>query len=445
MKAKITLNSAIAHANTGADAIKKAPIVSEDTGIRCLRIGDLSNKRNYKDWGFSTVEDRYYETFRLQKGDIFVARTGNTIGVNMIIRFDNLKSVFNNGLIRLRVDKINFNPLFIFYIVSSKKMQSYIQSIAYGTSTQPNMKINDLLRFEFVGLKLAEQNKIAYILSTIDDKIELNRKMNQTLEEMAQTLYKSWFVDFDPIHAKANASNDAAYDKIAKELGISQEILDLFPDEFEESELGMIPKGWNVGNLGESTFSEIIGSGIDEFVDEKVYLATADVKDTNITNKDTLITYENRASRANMQPINNSIWFAKMLSSRKLLMFDRNTMEISKYVLSTGFAGIKTTKLSHYFIWTFILSNTFNNLKDNLANGAVQVAINNANIKLIQYIKPEEFVLEAFNVISQSLFSKKQQNDLEIETLQKTRETLQPKLLSGELDVSELELDHVTH
>ena len=73
--------------------------------------------------------------------------------------------------------------------------------------------------------------------------------MNQTLEEMAQALFKSWFVDFDPVHAKANASSNADYDQIAKELGISREVLDLFPDEFEESELGMIPKGWDIANL----------------------------------------------------------------------------------------------------------------------------------------------------------------------------------------------------
>jgi type I restriction enzyme S subunit len=207
----------------------------------------------------------------------------------------------------------------------------------------------------------------------------------------------------------------------------------------------MIPKGWKVGSLGDSDFSEIIGSGINKFTNEKIYLATADVADTNIINKETLITYENRASRANMQPINNSIWFAKMQNSRKLLMFDGNTDKTFSYILSTGFAGIRTTELSHYFIWTFVLSNSFNNSKNNLANGAVQVAINNSNIGKINYTKPANSILEIFNNITQDLFNKRQQNDFEIQTLKKTRDTLLPKLFSGELDVSELELDSVAH
>ena len=94
-------------------------------------------------------------------------------------------------------------------------------------------------RLPIVVPPLPEQRAIAYILGTLDDKIELNRRMNQTLEEMARALFKSWFVDFDPVRAKAEGRGT----------GLPEEIAALFPDEFEDSELGVIPKGWKVTSL----------------------------------------------------------------------------------------------------------------------------------------------------------------------------------------------------
>ncbi len=88
---------------------------------------------------------------------------------------------------------------------------------------------------------LSEQTAIAHILGTLDDKIELNRQMNRTLEEIARAIFKSWFVDFDPVHAKARGEQP---------VGMDAETAALFPSEFEESELGPIPKGWRVDKLG---------------------------------------------------------------------------------------------------------------------------------------------------------------------------------------------------
>ena len=88
---------------------------------------------------------------------------------------------------------------------------------------------------------LPEQRAIAHILGTLDDKIELNRRMNATLEAMARALFKSWFVDFDPVRAKAEG----------RDTGLPREIADLFPDGFEESAVGAVPRGWRVGALYE--------------------------------------------------------------------------------------------------------------------------------------------------------------------------------------------------
>src|SRR5262245_61109969 len=101
-------------ANTGLDAIKRAPIVDYDSGIRCLRIQDISQRKTFNSWGFCKVNDRDKGRFLLKKGDVIIARTGATIGASLIINRD-LESVFNNGLIRLKTDEKRCDPIYLAY------------------------------------------------------------------------------------------------------------------------------------------------------------------------------------------------------------------------------------------------------------------------------------------------------------------------------------------
>ena len=133
-----------------------------------------------------------------------------------------------------------------------------LSAYAEGTS-QKNLLLRDFRSFEVGSLPpLSEQNQITSFLGTLDDKIELNRKTNETLEGIAKALFKSWFVDFDPVRAKAEG----------RATGLTNDMTDLFPDSFEESELGEIPSGWKVDSF--TTQFNILGGGtpktsIDEF------------------------------------------------------------------------------------------------------------------------------------------------------------------------------------
>src|SRR5690606_5493274 len=124
-----------------------------------------------------------------------------------------------------------------------------LQSLLSG-SAQPQLPIRDIKRLRIHLPPLSEQREIARILGSLDDKIELNRRMNETLEATARAIFKSWFVDFDPVRAKAEGRQPE---------GMDAETAALFPDSFEESELGLIPKGWRVGRLSETI--QIIGGG----------------------------------------------------------------------------------------------------------------------------------------------------------------------------------------
>lgn len=194
----MTLADLVLNANTGADAIKKAPIVNEDTGLRCLRIGDVSQKRDYEEWGFTKTTEADYERYKLEIDDLIIARTGNTIGVNCIIE-DNLNSVYNNGLIRIKADTSKVIPRYLWYMISSKNCQDFVQSIAYGTSTQPNMKINDFLRYSFEYQDLDIQKRIVEIIDPIDKKIKANTAINRNLSEQAKAIFEEELLKFDAV------------------------------------------------------------------------------------------------------------------------------------------------------------------------------------------------------------------------------------------------------
>ena len=125
---------------------------------------------------------------------------------------------------------------FLMYALSVADISGYLTG-----STMPKLTQRNMNRIPLLAPPLPEQRAIAHILGTLDDKIELNRRMNETLEAMARALFKSWFVDFDPVHAKAEG----------RDPGLPEPLADLFPDSFADSELGEIPEGWRVCGLDE--------------------------------------------------------------------------------------------------------------------------------------------------------------------------------------------------
>jgi type I restriction enzyme S subunit len=143
-------------------------------------------------------------------------------------------------LITLRGKPGLLDNTFLKFLMQSEGVQDQLRARASGT-TVLGIKQTELRKVLLTLPPIDEQRRIAHILGTLDDKIELNWRMNETLEAMARALFKSWFVDFDPVRAKSEG----------RDPGLPKEIADLFPDSFEGSELGEIPEGWEVGILGD--------------------------------------------------------------------------------------------------------------------------------------------------------------------------------------------------
>ena len=182
----LNLGDVVSDANTGADAIKKAPIVDFDTGIKCVRVGDMTNSRRIDEWAFSEVDEENFIKYQLKKDDIIVTRTA-TLGLNLLIN-ENLKAVYNNGLIRIKVDKNKVYPLFIYYYLNTSNYTHYIDSIEGETSTRPNMKINYLLKYPIICPPMEIQENFIKIIKSLFEMKEKLFKQTVELTKLRDTL-----------------------------------------------------------------------------------------------------------------------------------------------------------------------------------------------------------------------------------------------------------------
>jgi len=181
------------------------------------------------------------ERYLLREGDILIAMTGATAGKTGRFPATNEECFLNQRVGKVySADNSSIDQEYLYQVLSRQGFADEILSLADG-SAQGNVSGSLIETYKVPIPPLQIQKAIAHILGTLDDKIELNRKTNETLEAMAKALFKSWFVDFDPVRAKAEG----------RPTGLLAEISDLFPDSFEDSELGEIPRGWRCSPLTE--------------------------------------------------------------------------------------------------------------------------------------------------------------------------------------------------
>ncbi len=381
------LSDIVNTANTGADAIKKAPILNEPTNLRCLRIGDVSQKRDFSMWGYTKTSKMDYERYKLHKGDSIIARTGNTIGVCTYIE-DDIESVYNNGLIRLTAKKELARERFLFYLIRSTDCQDYIQSIAYGTSTQPNMKIKDFLNFDIIVPTLEIQDKIIAIVDKIEKKIQVNTEINNNLEQQAQAIYQQMFID--------NPTPDWIEGSLSDIANIT---------------MGQSPSG---SSYNEDRIGAIFFQGRAEFGFRfpTIRLYTTEPK---------------RMAYAN-----------DILMSVRAPVGDLNVAH-NDCCIGRGLAAIHS-KTNHQ---SFVLYTMFS-LKKQLdvfnGEGTVFGSINRNSLNDMPILIPADEQIEKFELIVAPMDAAIRNNYDEICCLQAVRDSLLPRLMSGELDVSNIDI-----
>ena len=173
-------------ANTGLDAIKRAPIVESETGLKCLRIQDVSQEKPLTKWGNTKVESNNFRKSQLKKNDIIMARTCSP-GINYFVRED-LPAVFNNGLVRIRANEEKVYPIFLYYLFKTRDFIGHIDGISGGTSVQLNMQVGDLLHYDFTFISKQKQDQLIEQFLDIDNKVLNNNKQIQNLAALRDAL-----------------------------------------------------------------------------------------------------------------------------------------------------------------------------------------------------------------------------------------------------------------
>lgn len=237
-----------------------------------------------------------------------------------------------------------------------------------------------------------------------------------------KTIYQRWFIEFE-------FPNDEGkpYKSNGGKLVYNEELK------------YRIPEKWKVDNCYDTNMFEIIKPGVQWF-EIKNYLATGNVEGNNITDG-VCVGYDNRESRANMQPLHNSIWFAKMKNSIKHITLSSNSEWFNeKYILSTGFLGIKCKENTLCYLHCFIYSDYFEKVKNMLAHGATQEAINNEDLKAIKLIVPDKRVLKLFENYTKAIIQDELDVIHENQRLDSLKEFILPLLMNGQINVDDIEI-----
>ena len=337
------------------------------------------------------VTNKEYESSEIMKYDLLFARQSLTLegaGKCSIVVSVNEPTVFESHLIRLRIDTKKANPFFIYYYYKSSIGKNQIKSLVQQVAAA-GIRGKELIELGIKVPHIEKQNQIASILKSLDDKIEVNRKINENLEQQAQALFKSWFVDFEPFKN----------------------------GEFVESELGMIPKGWRVveladvctikygkglgkNDLTQKGFPVFGGNGIIGFYTQYLY---------NLPQ--ILVSCRGAASGKIIESLPQS------------------------YVTSNSLVLELKDRFYYNYLKFFLLSKPLYDY----ATGSAQPQITIDNIQGVKVLLPHQEVIQKMDPFLKVIGNTQRNNEFKSRCLAELRDTLLPKLMSGELKVNEIE------
>ncbi len=403
---------------------------TQSSGIPSIRTTNIKNGRiDFKN--ANRVSFAVYKewTARLepQPNDLILAREA-PVGEVGIIPF-NQKACLGQRTVLIRPNQQRIYPKYLLYLLLTPEMRYEMNRRAEG-STVPHLNMLDIRNLAIPKLPpLPEQKAIAHILGTLDDKMELNQQMNQTLEAMAKAIFKSWFVDFEPVRAKMEGRQPVGMDAATAEL---------FPDSFEESALGMIPKGWEVKELGNlaQNFSKTFDFSQHESV---IFINTGDVLSGKFLHSN-LVSKDGLPGQAKKSIDKNDILLSEIRPANQryaFVDFDANNYVVStKFMIIRAFEMIETrllyriltsqSSLAEFQIVAESRSGTFPQITfDSISYFPIILAAKSIQISFLNLISPLEKQIK--------------QNNLQSETFANIRDTLLPKLMSGEIRVKEAE------
>ena len=350
--------------------------------------------------------------YLLQVGDLLFARQSLVLsgaGQCSIFLGNVAPTVFESHLIRCRLNPIRSNPLFYFYFFRSPDGRRAIEAIVEQGAGASGIRGSDLVNVQVPNPPKQIQDEVAALLGALDDRITLLRETNTTLEAIAQALFKSWFVDFDPVHAKMQGRAPEGMDEVTATL---------FPDSFEESELGAVPKGWTFGSLSDLC---VIASG----------KRPADRSDLPSGNRNIPL----YGGAGLMGYTSESLFEEKKIVTGRVGTLGRVHIAYPPCWASDNVLVLSPrdeTFFSFSFQWLCVID------VHALNRGSTQPLLTQKDLGAQMAVTPPRTLLEKFEEISAALNEQTRLQTLQIETLVNLRDTLLPRLISGELRASSI-------
>jgi len=401
----------------------------DPSGIPIIKVTDLKNcKINHSpDFRISRKKHEEYLRTEFQGGELLITLVGD-VGKCAIVPQDmkGFNAARAIGVLRF---KDQGDIPFIRLCLLSKPLQELMVAWS-NTTVQTTLNLKEVKRLPIPWPPKGERDVIARILCSLDDKIELNSQMNETLEAMARAIFKSWFVDFDPVRAKAEG----------RDTGLPADIAALFPDEFEDIDGREVPRGWGVGTIGGST--TIVGGSTPSTTNASFWEngthPFVTPKDLAGLSTPILLDTEKKITDLGVDQISSRILplGTVLLSSRAPIGY----IALTKIPVSInqGFIAIICDRaLPNYYVLSWVRENL--PLIIDRANGTTFLEISKSNFKPMDVLIPPAEVLTKFVQQVEPQYAQIGNNEQQSRTLAQIRDALLPKLMSGEIQANTLE------
>lgn len=321
------------------------------------------------------------------------------------------------------------HPRWLYYWMHSTEFQEQFKGVAGQTDMADYVSLRDQRRFWITVPQPQVQESVAEALGALDDKIELNRRMNQTLEAMARALFKSWFVDFEPVVAKSEG----------RPTGLPPDLDALFPSEFEDSTMGPVPKGWCVCTIGD--LADVVGGSTPSTSQPEFWDGThcwATPRDLSRLSNPVLLNTERRITDKGVACIGSGLLpvGTVLMSSRAPIGYF--AVAQVPVAINQGFIAMKPKDgIPNLYLLNWVQANQEVILSR--ANGSTFLEISKSNFRPIEAVRPPQPLLDEFYHLTLPWFEKLVTNERETRALTAMRDDLVPRLLSGEVEVAEVE------
>lgn len=396
-------------------------------GIPMVNTGDVLDGRVNLEIGFR-VEKKLHDQFRrstLRGGELLVTLVGANFGRVAIAPPE---FAGHNCSRAVGVVPLKGNTEFVMFALRSPVARHFFDTWA-NTTAQPTFNLKDLGKLPVPVPPVESAKQISNMLMALDDRITLLRETNATLEAIAQALFKSWFVDFDPVRAKAAGFEPQAMDAATAAL---------FPDSFEESDLGLVPKGWRVGTLADLAHLNPESWTAKNRPESVAYIDLANAKD-NVIAEITEYRFDDAPSRARRVLRDGDTIIGTVRPGNRSFAFIANAD--TNLTGSTGFAVLRPKNVeSTEFVYLAATSDVNIEHLTHVADGGAYPAVRPEVVAGLCSVLPSSQALQAFHEVAKLIVERVADNHIQAQTLTQLRDTLLPRLISGQLRLPEAEM-----